>query len=199
MSRLSDQQLLRHLANGKTEVLKHYFDLHYSELCAYALKYVRLPEVSEEIVQELFINIWERRNELNVRGSMSSYLFTAARYRCFNYLKIQLPKDQATTESIDLTSEVPSDFDDDITNHELKKRLRAAIEDLPEKCRIIFLLAKEEGLTYKEIANELEVSTKTVENQMGIALKKLRLSLRPKPKDDIELRMLINVYKFLWM
>ncbi len=198
-SKLSDQQLLKRLANSDADVLKHYFDLHYGELCNYALKYVRLLEVSEEIVQELFINIWERRAELSVKGSMVGYLYGAARYRCINYLRIQLPKDQATTESVDLAEESTVGFEDELIDQDIKRRLRASIDSLPEKCRIIFLLAKEDGLTYQEIADELGVSVKTVENQMGIALKKLRTALKPKRGEGFHLKMLLSVYKFLWI
>ena len=198
-SKLSDQQLLRRLSSNDADVLKHYFDLHYGELCNYALKYVRLPEVSEEIVQELFINIWERRTELSVKGSMIGYLYGAARYRCINYLRIQLPKDQETTESVDLAEESAVGFEDELIDQDIKRRLRASIEGLPEKCRIIFLLAKEDGLTYREIANELGVSVKTVENQIGIALKKLRTALKPKRGEGFPLKMLLSMYKFLWI
>lgn len=196
LSKLTDQQLLLRLAAGDQNVLKYYFDTHYADLCRHGLKYVRLIEVSEEIVQEIFVNFWERRKELHIEGSVTAYLFTAVRYRCINYIKNQLPKEKALTASVDLADEVQEEFDADVRQQQLKKRLRSAIADLPEKCRIIFLLAKEEGLTYREIAEELEVSEKTVENQMGIALRKLRLAL--KPKSDGSAHTLAVLFNFFW-
>jgi RNA polymerase sigma-70 factor (ECF subfamily) len=199
LANLSDQQLLERLASSDQAVLKHFFDTFYAALCRHGIKYVRIAEVSEEIVQEVFVNFWERRTELNIDGSVSSYLYSAVRYRCINYIRNQLPKEQAKTESVDLADEVVADFDTDMTSKDLIKRLRRAIADLPEKCRIIFLLAKEDGLTYREIAEELEVSEKTVENQMGIALKKLRMSLMSNPRSNSDSRLLSILFIFFSM
>lgn len=199
LANLSDQQLLEQLATGDQAVLKHYFDTHYKALCRHGLKYVRIAEISEEIVQEIFVNFWERRGTLKISGSVSAYLYSAVRYRCINYIRNQLPKEQAMTESVDVASEAEIEFDADLEGQDLKARLQQAIADLPEKCRLIFLLAKEEGLTYREIADELEVSEKTVENQIGIALKKLRLALRTDQIKNRRVGMILILFKVFWM
>lgn len=199
LANLSDQQLLKRLASGDQAVLKHYFDTHYAALCRHGLKYVRIAEVSEEIVQEIFVNFWERRSDLNISGSVGAYLYSAVRYRGINYIRNQLPKEQAMTESVDVAAEAELEFDADLTDTDLKTRLRQAISDLPEKCRLIFLLAKEEGLTYREIAEELEVSEKTVENQMGIALKKLRSGLKTSRPTESGASMISVLFKIFWM
>lgn len=196
---MSDQQLLERLASGDQAVLKHYFDSYYAALCKHGLKYVRIAEVSEEIVQEVFVNFWERRLELNISGSVSSYLYGAVRYRCINYIRNQLPKEQAMTESVDIAAEADLEFDADLSDQRLKVRLRQAIDDLPEKCRAIFILAKEEGLTYREIAEELEVSEKTVENQMGIALRKLRSALKASPKTGNGAHLISILFNLFWI
>ncbi len=199
LANLSDQQLLEQLAVGDQAVLKYYFDAHYNALCRHGLKYVRIAEVSEEIVQEIFVNFWERRAALKISGSVSAYLYSAVRYRCINYIRNQLPKEQAMTESVDVAAEADLEFDADLADQDLKARLQQAIADLPEKCRLIFLLAKEEGLTYREIAEEMAVSEKTVENQMGIALKKLRSTLKTGSTKDRSISAILILFKFFWM
>ncbi|MEQ8415508.1 MULTISPECIES: RNA polymerase sigma-70 factor [unclassified Imperialibacter] len=155
------------------------FKQHYTELCRYALKLTRNNEVAEEVVQEVFVNFWERREEINISYSVKAYLVASVRNRSINYLKLQLPK-ELKKEDVDNLSE-KADLSDptQIEYNELYSIVQKAIDLLPDRCKVIFVLSREEGLTYQEIAEKLELSVKTVENQMSIALKKLRVSLKP--------------------
>jgi len=143
------------------------------------LKLTRNEQVAEEVVQEVFISFWERRNEITITHSVKSYLVSSVRNRSINYLKLQLPKDRMKEDieeknmgaSVDDTSSA-------IEYKELYDLIQHAITTLPEKCRAIFVLSREEGLTYQQIADQLDLSLKTVENQMGIALKKMRGMLK---------------------
>jgi len=143
------------------------------------LKLTRNEQVAEEVVQEVFISFWERRNEITITHSVKSYLVSSVRNRSINYLKLQLPKERRK-EDIEERS-IGASVDDTSSGIEYKELydlIQHAITTLPEKCRAIFVLSREEGLTYQQIADQLDLSLKTVENQMGIALKKLRMMLK---------------------
>lgn len=171
--------MLKQLANGDHASYQKLFYQFYKELCRFGLKYVRNEEIAEEIVQDVFIYLWEKREIINISVSFKSYLYTAVRNKSINYLKLQLPKDQAKDDITNYEIAGSSNIEADITYVELCQKVDAAIDTLPNKCKTIFVMSREAGLTYKEIAEKLEISTKTVENQMVIALRKLREQLSP--------------------
>ncbi len=155
------------------------FKSHYAAISRYANKIVRDPVVAEEIAQEIFLYIWEKREQITITGSLTSYIYSATKNKCINWLKLELPRIQSTldvsdTDIMEQASEINLD-----RNDEIKKIVNAAIETLPKKCKEIFMLSRYGGLTYEEIAEDMNLSKKTVENQMGIALKKLREILKP--------------------
>jgi RNA polymerase sigma-70 factor (ECF subfamily) len=171
--------ILQKIAKNDRKVFEQVFKSHYTELCRFAMRYVREEIACEEIVQEVFISIWERRAELNINSSIKAYLFTAVRNRSFNYIKLQLPKEHQKTD-VDALSELQIDNnEDDLRLEELKAYVNEAIDLLPRKCKAIFILSRTAGMTYREIADEMDISVKTVENQVGLALKKLREQLNP--------------------
>lgn len=124
------------------------------------------------------MKFWENREKHHVHGSQRSYLFTAVRNACLNQLKhLKIKEQYKQHNERELNSESTS-ADDEFVASELDQKIRKAIEDLPEGRRKIFILSRYEGLKYQEIADQLKVSVKTVENQMGEALKFLRLRLK---------------------
>jgi len=174
----TSEKLWESVLSGDVSSFKELFNLYYEDLVSYAHRYTQQLVVSEEIVQEVFISIWERRNEVNISTSIKAYLYRAVKNRTISYLKNQLPKEQSTygiSERVEFIAKVEQE---DSTEN-LKIALNKSIAMLPNKCRTIFLLSRNEGLTYKEIADELNLSVKTVENQIGIAIKKLRIELAP--------------------
>jgi len=171
--------LLKQLATGDHSSYKKLFYTFYKDLCRFGLKYVRNEEIAEEIVQDVFIYIWEKREVINITVSLKSYLYTAVRNKSINYLKLQLPKEQLNEDISKYEIAGTSNVESDITYAELTERIDRAINSLPKKCRAIFILSREDGQTYKEIAENLGISAKTVENQMVIALRKLRKQLSP--------------------
>jgi len=171
-----DEKLLNDLARGDSSAFEKVFKLHYVPLCNYAIKFVRLPEIAEEVVQEVFIYLWEKRRTIQINGSINAYLFRAVRNRSINYLKLQLPKDN-NKEALSPVMEVVDPVHDEDNLKELKFKIDKAIDNLPRQCKIIFNLSRNAGLTYAEIAEEMGISIKTVENQISIALKKLKIAL----------------------
>ena len=176
---LDGAELIERLSNNDRKAFEFIFRQHYADLCRFAMKYVRDEIIAEEIVQEVFINICDRRETLKITSSFKAYLFTAVRNRSFNYIKLQLPKEQMKTDVEGVGFYDENTKEDEMILDDLKEYVHKAIDKLPNKCRTIFLLSRNSGLTYKEIAEELDISVKTVENQIGLALKKLREQLNP--------------------
>lgn len=148
------------------------YDEYYSPLCLFANKYLHDLDLARSLVQELFVDLWLKREKLTVNGgSVKFYLFKAVRNRSVDYLRT-LKKSVRLSDISE--SSLDSPFIDKLEEAELNDRVNQSINELPEKCREIFLLCRFEGLKYSQIAEKLNISVKTVEMQMGIALKKLK-------------------------
>jgi RNA polymerase sigma-70 factor (ECF subfamily) len=153
------------------------FKVHYSELCGYANKYLDDLAAAEETVQSLFVKLWETRETVKIEKSPRAYLFTATRNACFNQLRhIKVREEYKEYNQSEMEKERYT-VADEYQATELDGKIRASIERLPEGRRKIFILSRFEGLKYKEIAVHLKISVKTVENQMGSAIKHLRKDL----------------------
>lgn len=175
----TDAEIVNELALDNKEVFEYVFRTYYSQLCRFSMKFLREKEATEEIVQEIFLYIWKKRHSLNITRSLKAYLYTATRNRSLNYIKSNSSRVEISVELAEEDQLLHVPANDNIDPQELRQFISQAIEMLPPKCRAIFDLSKNAGLTYQEIAEELEISKKTVEAQMSIALKKLRESLKP--------------------
>ena len=151
-----------------------FFREHYEPLCHYANKFIFDLHQCEDIVQNVFVRIWNNRRRIIVTTSLKSFVYQSVRNSCIDYIRKQLNIKHVDIESIE---EKEFEITEPVTL-ELIEGVKEAIKNLPVKCQTIFRMSKEAGLSYKEIAEELDVSVKTVENQVGIALKKIRLYLR---------------------
>lgn len=167
------------------------FRTYFTSLCYFAQKYIPDLDSSKEIVHNIFISIWEKREEFDFEKPAKSYLFTAVYNRCMNYIRDQ--KKFIDSESSEVMLEKESINDDHLEAAELESRIWNVIDDLPEKCREVFILNRFEGKKYAEIADQLKISVKTVEAQMSKALRVLRDNL----KDYIHLILFILI-KNLW-
>lgn len=146
---------------------------YYEPLCLSGYRYVRDKQKVEDLVQELFYELWKKRANINIQSSLSSYLKTAVRNRALNYIKGQRI-DFAEEEELKSFSSNESNSQEDLETTELEDFINGVIDSLPEKCRIVFMMSRFDELSYKEIAEKLDISTKTVENQISKALKILR-------------------------
>lgn len=155
----------------------------YPVLCHYAAKYVPDHSIAEDLVQEVFVNLWKSRYTLDPETSLPAYLYASTRHSCFHYIK----KNQREARVIEMHMEKLKDEPDEHTSF-LKvlrlKQLFEAVDQLPERTKQVFVMAKMEGLTYDEIAGFLGVSVKTIEKQMSSALQKLRAEMKSKEKTD---------------
>lgn len=153
------------------------FKTHYKALHAYANVMLKEDDLAEEIVQGMFLKFWEKRELLNIQTSIKAYLYKCVYHDCLNHLKhekIKSKHQEFTYHTMD-THQEPASAKVELT--ELEVNLRKALNELPEQCRTIFQMSRFEELKYREIADQLGLSIKTVENQMGKALRILRLKL----------------------
>lgn len=181
MNNFQDHELFQKIKKGDLGAYESLFKKYYSPVVKFAYSICRNLITAEEIAQEVFMYIWEKRSTLEIHTDIKSYLFTSGKNKCLNYIKHELPKQQALSDINDysyIQSNISSIDDTEV----LKKKIQIAIDQLPDKCRNIFVLSRYGGLTYNEISEDLNLSVKTVENQMSIALRKLRESLH----DDLK-------------
>ena len=160
--------------------------IYYPKLVRFAKEFVMSEEDAENITQDVFADLWEKRESMDHIENINAYLFRLVRNRCLDYLKHKV-FEQKYVENVQASFEVVLNlkmqsldrFDvlDIYEGNEMAKLVREAINSLPKKCRAIFLLSRMEGLKYREISERLGISVNTVECQMGIALKKLRVML----------------------
>ena len=148
----------------------------------FAKNYVLANEDAENIVQDVFLVLWEKKDELEITYTLTTYLFTLVKNRCLNFLRHKLIEEEYNIqmkeelgfklyalESLDYSYQ---------SETELQEVVKRALDTLPERCREIFIKSRIEGLKYKEISEELGISVNTVENQIVTALKKLRVELK---------------------
>ncbi|MEO8085180.1 MAG: RNA polymerase sigma-70 factor [Bacteroidota bacterium] len=167
------------IANAWKQDEKAFEDLFrslYQPLCKNANMLLNDSDEAEETVQNVFISLWEKRREMEITISIKSYLYKAVRNASLNRIKHSKVRKQYVEEQQYLSPSIPA-TEISIQN-ELQAQIQKAIESLPEQCRLIFKFSRFEELKYSEIAEQLGISIKTVENQMGKALKIMREQLR---------------------
>ncbi len=147
----------------------------YNPLCNFAFKYLGDEEASEDVVQEVFVHLWEKRKKLEINSSLKSYLFSSVKNKSIEKLRrLKVEKKYLQSSDVPLFTETNVDFEDEMQKAILKDNIYQSVDKLPKKCKIIFKMAKFDGLTYKEIADELNLSEKTIESQMRRAFIMLR-------------------------
>ena len=165
---------ISHIKFGNESAFNKLFDEYYKPLCFFCNSYILDFDKARSLVQEVFVEIWIKKEKLKISTSIKNYLYTAVKNKSIDYLRTQKTNIQIS-DFIEEKLKIP--FRDLVQEAEIKNKLNKGIDELPEKCREIFLLCRFEGLKYKEIAEKLNISVKTVEMQMGIALKRLRSKL----------------------
>jgi RNA polymerase sigma-70 factor, ECF subfamily len=161
--------------NTPEEKVEFLFRQYYASLCKSLYRTLRDATLAEDIVQEVFLKVWEMREQLKMDEAMQSYLYRSCYNTALNYLKGQKPK-----TDIELLEMVPGGdpAEKNLNFLETESQVFTAIEALPPKTRLVFSLSRFEELSYKEIAGRLDISVKSVEKHMGIALQRLRENLR---------------------
>ena len=175
----NDTEALLQMADGSIAAYRFLFDHHFADLCNFLLIYLHSRELSEEIALEIFAHIWEKRETLVIKATFKSFLFASAKNKAISHYRKTQKTVFTSLESGEHLLTGVSESSEFMENNELRELIDAAIGKLPEKSRQIYQLAWEENLSHKEIAEQLGITPKTVENHVGIALRKLRESLKP--------------------
>ncbi len=151
------------------------FKSNYNTMCNIACNIIKDTDGAQDIVQEIFIKLWDKKSNLLEISNIKGYLFRATTNASINYLSQN--KNTISLEKAGVMLSINPD--EIITTKELEAKIQYALDRLPPKCKAIFILSRFEGMKYKEIAEHLDISVKTVKNQMLIALDKMREDLRP--------------------
>ncbi|MGD1890610.1 MAG: RNA polymerase sigma factor [Cyclobacteriaceae bacterium] len=170
---VTDEALLDLIASHDERALEVLHQRYYQRLCGFALSIVKTVPLTEEVVSDVFLQLWLKRSELTVRTKLKSYLFTAVRNQAINILR----KERDAHEDIDSISPSQTPLANSVASSleykELQQEIDQLINTLPEQRQIIFRLNRFDGLRYKEIAEVLSISPSTVQNQMVAAVKQL--------------------------
>jgi RNA polymerase sigma-70 factor (ECF subfamily) len=174
---LIESELLRKIAQGDETAFTEVYHSYWKLLFSVAANKLNNLADAEEVVQDVFADLWKRRATINIQQSLKSYLAAAAKFQVYNLLNKryrQYQHEQFLQQQPSITMQVEEKYDLKI----LQEQLQQTAARLPERCRLIYELSREAGLSNKEIAQSLDISEKTVENQMTKALKALRTSLK---------------------
>jgi RNA polymerase sigma-70 factor, ECF subfamily len=174
---LSDQHNLSALKKGDITAFEMLFRSYYQPLCNYAYSFVQDRDEAEEIVQSTFLSVWEKHQALDIRTGVKPYLYAMVRNACLNVIKHEKVKQLHVAGELAVSERSVESVSRTVMAAELETRIQEAMEKLPEQCRLVFKLSRFEELKYAEIAEHLGISVKTVENQMGKALKIMREQL----------------------
>ena len=170
-----DQRWAERIRNGQRGAFAALFRTYASDLCNFAAQYVDNSATAEDIVQEVFCDLWRRRVDWRPQASVKAYLFRAVRNTALDHVKhLRVERAwEAEEKNTDrgIHFRTPADA---LQHRELKRAMQQAVEALPERRRLVYRLVRQQGMSYAEVADILDIASKTVENQMGRALKTLR-------------------------
>lgn len=169
---------MERVREGDEEAFEEMFYAYYPRLCAFAQKYVDSEDLARGVVQDVFLKIWERRSQWHVRGDLKPYLYQAVRNQALNYIE---RRDRAAEVHREQPRRTQTDTDEEVLyGKELAGAIWDAIDDLPQRRRMAFVLHRQHGLSYEQVGQVMGITAKTVENQIGRALKHLREVVAPE-------------------
>jgi RNA polymerase sigma-70 factor (ECF subfamily) len=175
---IRDTEIIRRIRQGDVAQFESLFRSSYISLVRYARKLIKDHDTAEEIVQDLFFRLWKDKEKIEIESSLNGYLFRSVHNRCLHYVEHNRVVKQHAEEMSYRQAESQETPSDIIYYKELQAKIARILERLPERCGKIFYMSRFEGLKYTEIAEKLSVSVKTVESNMGRALKEFRKELK---------------------
>jgi len=173
----SDSEIIRRIRHGDKQEFEKLFRSSYVSLVRYAKRILKDHDTAEEIVQDLFFRLWQDRGNLTIESSLNGYLFRSVHNRSLHFIEHQKVIDRHAGEIAASTDQTAEPVTEAIYYSELQSKVARVLDRLPERCSVIFRMSRFEGLKYNEIAEKLSVSLKTVEANMGKALKEFRKAL----------------------
>ncbi|MEE1946632.1 RNA polymerase sigma-70 factor [Pedobacter sp. KR3-3] len=174
----SDHELLKLVGANDRLAFTELYNRYWDKAFAVAMHRTADEDVATEIVQDIFVSLWQRRADLQIKNGIATYLSAAIKYKVINHLASQYKQQQHLVNLANSAPQTTDSTNDWLAEKELRQLLGEAINQLPPKCKMVFLMSREENKTYAEIASELGISEKTVEAHLSKALSSLRQSLK---------------------
>ncbi len=174
---IRDTEIIRRIRQGDIRQYEALFRSSYVSLVKYAMTLIKDHDTAEEIVQDLFFKLWQDKEKIKIESSLNGYLFRSVHNRCLHYIEHLKVVERHAREMVTAKNEDSESPADVLHYKELQAKIARILEKLPERCGKIFCMSRFEGLKYSEIAEKLSVSVKTVEANMGRALKEFRKAL----------------------
>ena len=162
----------RLIQSGDKEAFRLLYTKYFTPLCRFIFLYVQDEMEAEELATDIFVNVWERREELDFSLSLKAYLFQSARNKALNFLRDR--KEKVPLDFLESMPDAGGSQEEALELEELQRLIEEAVCSLPKKCQMIFRKSREENKTYREIAEELDISSKTIETQISVAIKHIR-------------------------
>ncbi len=175
----SDDELCLLLKEGGQDVFSEIYERYWEKLYLYSYRRINSKDIAFEITQEIFVSLWARRNEIEFHTSLSGYLYASTRYQIIHYIKSSKLRANYLLDFLAFRLSCADNSNEETVNlHELERAVEKGLELLPKRCQEIFRLSRQDHKSIKEISEQLNISHKTVENQLTVALKHLRVSLQ---------------------
>ncbi len=176
-----EKELFESIKRGNQKSFELVFKTYYARLCTYAFDYTRQLETAEDLVKDFFLTLWQNREKIEIKTSLSGYLFRSVHNICINYLErekkrtLEIPSDNLYLIELKLKQPLTPDYSiGNLLAREMEGQILKIIDDLPEQCREIFKLSRFEELSHRKIAEKLHISENTVKTQIYRALKKIK-------------------------
>ncbi|NGP89813.1 RNA polymerase sigma-70 factor [Fodinibius halophilus] len=175
----SEEQLVEKIREGNQQAFERLFFEYFFDLCSYALQITKSNEQAKDVVQEVFYKIWKRRRNWSVYTSIKAYLFRSVRNEALNLINKRGRREKLKEQLSDTTEKYTSkqSTQKNEGDEKLIKAVWNVVKEMPQRRRSVFVLHRKHGLSYKEIAEVLDITRKTVENHMGLALDDIRGSI----------------------
>jgi RNA polymerase sigma-70 factor (family 1) len=187
----NDQSILLRMQQDDESALELLFKTYYAQLCRFARNMLKDKEQAQDMVQDVFMKVWDKRTQINITTSFKAYLYMAVRNHCLNAMKVNDRKYWMEDGMEDDIRIAEDQMISQLSAKALGEKIGSVVEKLPAKCKLTFQLSRFEDMSYKEIAETMNVSVKTVENQMGKALAYLRGNLAPYIKEAAGILLMI--------
>lgn len=185
---LNDFYLQKKIQGGDIREFERLFSTYYAPLCQHASKILKDMDTAEDIVQEFFYNFWKNRETFSPKLSLNAYLYQSIRNNALHYLEHLSVRQSYTSQVMsDFRDVLPAEVQNKVEMQELNKAINATLQQLPERCSRVFRMNRFEGKKYREIAEILSISVKTVEADMGKALHLFRKSLKEYTGEELKI------------
>lgn len=174
----SDEELCCLLKEGRDDAFSEIYERYWERLYKYAFNRINFDSIAFDITQEIFVSLWVRKREIVFHTSLSGYLYTALKYQIIRHVKSSKLRSDYLHDFVSFRLSLADNSNEETVNlHELENAVERSLEELPKRCQEIFKMSRHENKTIKEISEQLNLSHKTIENQITTALKHLRVSL----------------------